>query len=119
MLAAGGLGYLVKTAPEQELLAAIRAVAAGRTFVNLDLHEKSASLAREQIGLPKAGLSSREQQVLLHLARGHTNQEIANRLFLSVKTIRTYRARIADKLGLRTRADIIRYAVELGILTAD
>jgi two-component system, NarL family, response regulator NreC len=117
VLAAGGLGYVVKTAPEPELLAAIRAVAAGRTFVDLDQPESSGTAVKEHPVAARAGLSSREQQVLLRLAQGHTNQEIANRLFLSVKTIETYRARIADKLGLRTRADIVRYAVELGILT--
>jgi DNA-binding NarL/FixJ family response regulator len=54
--------------------------------------------------------------VLALLARGHTNQAIADQLYLSVKTIETYRARIADKLGLRARADLVRYALEVGLL---
>lgn len=61
-------------------------------------------------------LSEREQQVLQMLAEGHTNKEIGVKLDLSVKTIETYRARIASKLQLRTRADIVRYALEMGLL---
>src|SRR5436309_991564 len=63
-----------------------------------------------------ASLSGREKQVLELLAQGHTNQEMAKKLFLSVKTVETYRARIAEKLGLRTRAEVVRYALELGLL---
>jgi two-component system, NarL family, response regulator NreC len=123
-LAAGGSGYVVKTAPEAELLTAIRAVARGRTFVGLGLAEGAGNaLAGRQtaegascaVG-PAGSLSQREREVLELLAQGHTNQAIADRLFLSVKTIETYRARIAEKLGLRTRADIIRYAIEIGLL---
>ena len=61
-------------------------------------------------------LSPREQEVLKLLAQGYTNQEVGTRLCLSVKTIETHRARIADKLGLRSRADLTRYALELGLL---
>jgi DNA-binding CsgD family transcriptional regulator len=63
-----------------------------------------------------AALSGREREVLELLAHGHTNQQAADRLFVSVKTIETYRARIGKKLGLRTRADLVRYAVEIGLL---
>jgi two-component system response regulator NreC len=123
-LAAGGSGYVVKTAPEAELLTAIRAVARGRTFVGLDLaadEDPSASGRQTFEGVARSAvranpLSQREREVLKLLAQGHTNQAIGERLFLSVKTIETYRARIAEKLGLRTRADIIRYAIEIGLL---
>jgi DNA-binding NarL/FixJ family response regulator len=114
VLAAGGHGYVVKTAADEDLLRAIRAVARGRTFVDLDMTEHAAaSPSPDQSPNP---LSQRERVVLEQLAQGHTNQEIADRLYLSVKTVETYRARIAEKLGLRTRADIIRYATETGIL---
>lgn len=113
VLAAGGSGYVVKTAADAELLTAIRAVAGGRTFVDL-------SLGDDGLGQPgPAGLSPREREVLALLARGHTNQEVADRLFLSVKTVETYRARSADKLGLRTRADLTRYAMGAGMLGPD
>jgi two-component system, NarL family, response regulator NreC len=126
-LAAGGSGYVVKSAPEAELLTAIRAVSRGRTFVGLDLandtgHTASGPQAGEGSACtsgPASPLSQREREVLELLAQGHTNQAIGDRLFLSVKTIETYRARIAEKLGLRTRADIIRYAIEIGLLSRD
>src|SRR5262249_43243783 len=68
---------------------------------------------------PGSALSERETEVLKLLAQGHTNQQVADRLFLSVKTIETYRARIGEKLGLRSRADLVRYALELGLLKRD
>jgi DNA-binding NarL/FixJ family response regulator len=124
VLAVGGSGYVVKTAADTELLTAIRAVARGRTFIDLDL---AANKGQEMFGnaqgshparatAPAPALSPREREVLQLLAQGHTNQFIADRLFLSIKTIETYRARIADKLGLRSRADIIRYAIEIGLI---
>jgi DNA-binding NarL/FixJ family response regulator len=114
VLAAGGSGYVVKTAADSELLTAIRAVARGRTFVDLDLADAHTPTAGKEASLNQ--LSQREREVLHQLAHGHTNQEIADGLHLSVKTVETYRARIAVKLGLRRRADIIRYAMETGIL---
>src|SRR5262245_65048872 len=113
VLAAGGAGYVVKTAADAELLTAIRAVARGRTFVDLNLAGAGAVFGG---GAPGPGgppaLSQREREVLTLLARGHTNQEIADRLFLSVKSIETNRARIGDKLGQRNRADPVRHATE-------
>lgn len=123
VLAAGGAAYVIKTAVDAELLTAIRAVAQGRVFVNLPQGESKAgpvSSAAIQRRLPrKTGaihLSEREREVLSLLAQGHTNQEIGDRLFLSVKTIETYRARVTEKLGLRTRAELVRYAHEIGVL---
>jgi two-component system response regulator NreC len=123
-LAAGAMGYVVKTAADLEFLSAIRAVSQDRLFVDLHFepHFFPAAPAAAEGGrgggtpLVDAALSRREREVLILLAEGHTNQQVADRLFLSVKTVETYRARIADKLGLRTRADIIRYAVEMGLL---
>lgn len=120
VLAAGGSGYVVKKAAADELLTAIRAVHQGRAFVDLDLGS-GASPTLLDASARSAGtagvLSQREREVLELLAQGHTNQAIADKLFLSVKTIETYRTRIADKLGLRTRADLVRYALEMGILS--
>jgi DNA-binding NarL/FixJ family response regulator len=123
VLAAGGSGYVVKTAADTELLTAIRAVACGRTFVDLDLTEdkEQAVFGRGKGNHPSrpvgtVTLSQREREVLQLLAEGHTYQFIADKLFLSTKTVETYRARMAEKLGLRTRADIVRYAIEVGLL---
>lgn len=77
--------------------------------------EETTQLLMNSANTPQP-LSDREQQVLIFLAEGHTNKEIGERLELSVKTIETYRARIATKLQLQTRADIVRYALEMGLL---
>jgi two-component system response regulator NreC len=123
-LAAGGSGYVVKSAADGELLTAIRALAQGRTIVsmklnNSDTHQIFGHQATRTQSPPRAGaspLSPREQDVLKLLAQGYTNQEVGTRLHLSVKTIETHRARLMDKLGLRSRAEIIRYALEMGLL---
>ena len=123
-LAAGGSGYVVKSAVDAEFLAAIRSIAQGRTFVTITLSERGThqvlgdqptrtdSAPRAPVKL----LSSREQEVLKLLGQGYTNKEVGTQLHLSVKTIETYRARLADKLGLRSRADLTRYALEMGLL---
>jgi two-component system response regulator NreC len=123
-LAAGGCGYVVKKAADSELLSAIRAVYRGHMFVdlasggNLAQGPLSNSATRDAArqGGAKSLLSQREQEVLVMLAQGHTNQQIADCLHLSVKTVETYRSRIAEKLELQGRADLVRYALEIGIL---
>ena len=124
VLAAGGSGYVAKSAADGALLAAIRSVAQGRTFVTLNLsdsetHQVLGDRATRTASAPRTPaqiLSTREQEVLQLLAQGYTNQEVGSRLRLSVKSIETYRARIVDKLGLRSRADLTRYALEMGLL---
>ena len=125
-LAAGASGYVVKSAVDAELLAAIRSIAQGRTFVTITLsdrgtHQVLGGTAVTAVAprAPVKLLSPREQEVLKLLAQGYTNQEVGTRLCLSVKTIETYRARIVDKLGLRSRADLTRYALEMGLLDPD
>ncbi|HYV37833.1 MAG TPA: response regulator transcription factor [Gemmataceae bacterium] len=119
VLAAGGRGYIVKTAADSDLLTAIRAAFQERIFVDLQLGEKNTPAKTESYthGAKSlaSNLSQREREVLTYLAQGHTNQEIADQLFLSVKTIETYRARLTDKLGLRTRAELVRYAQGIGL----
>ena len=115
-------GYLVKAVSDSELLSAIRAVHQGRVFVDLNVPADSQPAfpgpAAEPAGEAGASaLSRREREVLTLLAHGHTNREVADRLFLSVKTVETYQARVGEKLGLRSRADMVRYAVEVGLLT--
>ncbi len=117
-ISAGALGYVVKTAADNELLTAIRAVHDGRLFVSMP-GGKPDELLHTQSGTAGSALSDREQQVLIFLAEGHTNKEIGERLDLSVKTIETYRSRIASKLQLRSRAEIVRYALDMGLLRQD
>lgn len=112
---AGASGYVVKTAADCELLSAIRAVHQGRMFVSMP-SQKPEDLLASVSGDTAKPLSEREQQVLLGLAKGYTNKEIGEQIDLSVKTIETYRARISAKLQLRSRADIVRYAIAQGLL---
>lgn len=122
-MSAGAAGYVVKKVADSELLLAIHAVHAGRTFVDLTQTvgpplravPERAGAERQR---PK-DLSRREREVLGLLARGHSNQQIAVRLRVSVKTVETYRTRLRQKLGLKGRADLYRFAAESGILGSD
>ena len=125
-LAAGATGYVVKTIREQDLLNAIRAVHRGQVFVDLDDNARTASVfgslvSRGATGrhLPPVKLSSRELEVLSLLGQGYTNQAVAEHLQLSPKTVATYRARIAEKLGLKTTVDFVKYATDTGLLGPD
>lgn len=115
-LAAGADGYVVKKAADVDLLAAIRAVSRGGRFL-----DAGSARARRRASYPSPRtkrLSAREDQVLRLVAHGFTNREAAARLRLSVKTIETFRARVCIKVGVRTRAELFRYASRVG-LTAD
>lgn len=124
-LAAGAAGYLLKRAVDAELIAAIRAVHRGGIFVDprlanvlvQDVLARKSTKARSK--QPVSILSQRELQVLTLVARGYTSAQIAKQIFIGVKTIETYRSRFAAKLGLRTRSEVIRFAVQMGLLTAE
>ncbi|SNB61241.1 response regulator transcription factor [Thermoflexus hugenholtzii] len=120
-LAEGAAGYIIKRATDEELITAIRAVARGDLYIHPAM---TRALLEDLIPAPQIpetpepweSLSERERQVLRMVAIGHTNQEIAERLGLSVKTVETYRARGMEKLGLRTRAQLVRYMIQKGLL---
>lgn len=115
VLAAGALGYVTKKAADRELLVAIRAVREGRMFV--DITQAEAMLPRPSVpALPRDLLSQRQRQVLGLLAQGFTHQEIADRLAVSIKTVETYLARLGQKLGLKRRAELVKYALDTGLL---
>ena len=120
---AGGSGYVVKRAADSELLAAIRAVSEGKSFISPMLAEAEAQEAAsadpqlsEAAEAALARLSARERQVLVLLAHGHTHSEMAEQLGISVKTVETHRARLSEKLGLKSRSDLVRLALEAGLL---
>lgn len=117
-LAAGARGYVVKSAADRELLAAIRAVAAGRIHVGQTVGGDLVANPKRPAGggSPLDTLSEREREVLVLLAQGHTNQQIADRLYLSVKTIESYRARLMTKLGLTNRAELTTFALDTGLM---
>jgi two-component system, NarL family, response regulator NreC len=117
-LLAGASGYIVKKAADIELLTAIRAVHRGRTFVDLTRPGERVSRDSPAGGQPRP-LSPREAEVLRLLAQGHTYKETADRLAVSVKTVETHRKRLSEKLGLNSRADLFRFAVQSGLLEAE
>ena len=112
-LGAGALGYVLKEAAEAELVEAIRRAAAGDTYLNPRL---GARVAAEPPPGPPDGLSEREVEVLRLIALGHTNGEIAEQLYLSVRTVETHRAHIQQKLRLGTRSELVRYALDHGLV---
>lgn len=120
-LDAGGAGYVLKRAAEAELLAAIRAVHRGEAFVDPAM---TRTLIQDYLGQaepaeqPSASteLSPRETEVLALIAAGYTNQQIAEKLVISVKTVETHKAHIMTKLAARSRVDLVRYALEKGLL---
>lgn len=117
--AAGASGYLLKEAADSELVAALREVADGRRYVHPALGARLASTEADAEARAAADpLSDREREVLRLLALGHTNQEIAKMLYISVRTAETHRAHIMQKLRLTTRAELVRYALRQGLLEA-
>ena len=115
--AAGASGYVLKEAADTELVAAIRAVAGGGSYVHPTLGARMvAADADERRKVTSDPLSEREREVLRLLALGHTNQEIAKMLFISVRTAETHRAHIMQKLSLKSRAELVRYALAEGLL---
>jgi two-component system response regulator NreC len=119
LLAAGALGYVLLQARPRELFNAVRAVSRGRRFIAHKIGDELYETFSRQAGSGTKLLSQREQQVLEMLAFGHTLIEIACFLNISRKSIETYRARIREKLGLRTRAEVVRYALQAGILNGE
>jgi two-component system response regulator NreC len=115
--AAGAAGYVLKEAADSEVVGAVRAVAAGERYVHPTLGARLvAAEAEERRRAEEDPLSEREREVLRLLALGHTNQEIAKSLYISVRTAETHRAHIMQKLRLSSRAELVRYALDNGLL---
>ncbi|OLN32932.1 response regulator [Desulfosporosinus metallidurans] len=121
VIRAGGKGYVLKKAADVELLSAIRMVSRGELYVYPPM---AAAMLYQMVGpqtpgikeKKEKGLSEREREVLKYLALGHTNHDIAELLHISVKTVETYKTRVMEKLDLRKRAELVRYAMENGII---
>ena len=114
---AGASGYVLKEAADADVVAAIREVASGGHYVHPELGARLvAAESRERKRADEDPLSEREHEVLRLLALGHTNQEIAQQLYISVRTAETHRAHIMQKLRLSTRAELVRYALDHGLL---
>lgn len=118
LLNAGALGYVLKQSPSAELVDAVRAAASGRRYLDRRLAARVAGdilSSRRRRAAPPA-ISDRESEVLRLMALGHSNKEIAELLFLSVKTIEVHKANAMRKLGLAGRTDVVRYALLQGWL---
>lgn len=112
-LGAGVRGYVLKEAADAELVQAVRSAAAGDTYLQPAL---GARLAAESNGAPGDRLTEREGEILELIALGHTNAEIAEKLFLSIRTVESHRSHIQSKLGLSGRSELVRYALDQGII---
>jgi len=116
--AEGASGYVLKDAADTEVVAAIREVARGGRYVHPELGARLiAAEAADERRAEEDPLSDREREVLRLLALGHTNQEIARQLYISIRTAETHRAHIMQKLRLSTRAELVRYAIAHGLLS--
>jgi two-component system, NarL family, response regulator NreC len=115
-LGAGALGYVLKEAADDELVEAVRNAAVGESYLNPKL---GARIASEPPPGPPDDLSEREVDVLRLIALGHTNSEIAEQLFLSVRTVETHRSHIQQKLRLSTRAELVDYALKRKLINTD
>ena len=119
LLEAGALGYMLKRAAAEELIQAIRAIAAGSVYIDSRLANKLISSLVEKeppAGTLREKLTGREEQALRSIAEGFSIKEIAGLMDISVKTVETYKARAMEKLGLRSRVDIVRVARQQGWL---
>jgi two-component system response regulator NreC len=115
--AAGAAGYILKEAVDAEVVGAIQRVAAGDHYVHPALGARLVAAEAEARAREEADpLSDREREVMRLLALGHTNQEIAKMLYISVRTAETHRAHIMQKLRLSSRAELVRYAIDQGLL---
>ncbi len=115
-LSAGALGYVLKEAADDELVEAVRRAAVGESYLSPKL---GARMASEPPPGPPDDLSPREVDVLRLIALGHTNAEIGEQLYLSVRTVETHRSHIQQKLRLSSRAGLVGYALERGLISAD
>jgi DNA-binding NarL/FixJ family response regulator len=118
LMDAGASGYVLKRSAASELLRALEIVGEGGTYLDTSIAGQLATRLgqRRAVAAPSSALSEREREVVRHVAHGYSNKEIAQKLDVSVKTVETYRYRATEKLGLRSRADLVRYAIDQGWL---
>ncbi|GIO12996.1 DNA-binding response regulator [Cohnella xylanilytica] len=122
---AGASGYVLKSAPHEELLTAIESVSSGNAYLYPTATKRLMNEYMERVKHGGDGsdsyetLSEREKEILSWIAKGYSNKEIAENLIISVKTVETHKAHLMEKLGLRTRPDLVKYALKKGLLNFD
>lgn len=119
LMDAGASGYVLKRSASSELMRAIETVADGGVYLDSAIAGQLVNRLnqRRTVTLPTAALSEREEEVMRYVAHGYSNKEIATKLDVSVKTVETYRYRAGEKLGLTSRAELVRYAIGQGWLS--
>jgi DNA-binding NarL/FixJ family response regulator len=119
LMDAGASGYVLKRSAASELLRAVEVIGEGGTYLDSSIAGQLVSkLGQRKTALaPSSALSEREREVVRYVAHGYSNKEIAGKLDVSVKTVETYRYRATEKLGLHSRADLVRYAIDQGWLS--
>jgi two-component system response regulator NreC len=115
LLRAGASGYVLKQAAERQLVDAIRTAAAGGSYIDPELGGQVAQLGAD----PLESLAERDRELLRLLALGHTNREIGEQLYLSVRAVEVNRAKLLEKLGLETRPELVRFAIANGVIDAE
>lgn len=123
LLRAGAAGYVLKRAAAQDLVQAVRAAAKGEAFLYPSVARKVVEdyLKRVEMGEERQrydGLTAREKEILTLIAQGLSNQQIAEKLFISIKTVQTHRAHVLEKLKLHDRTELVRYAIRKGLIEA-
>jgi two-component system response regulator NreC len=121
-LRCGAVGYLMKDADQEEIILAIQTVMRGQRYLSPTLAGQviDALLSPdEEMSDPYISLTMRERQVLQMVAEGRTNQEVAERLFLSSRTIEVHRANLMRKLNIKTQAELVRFAIQKGLIELD
>jgi len=123
LLRAGAAGYVLKRAAAQDLVQGVRAAAKGEAFLYPSIARKVVEdyLKRVETGEERErydGLTTREKEILTLIAQGLSNQQIAEKLYISIKTVQTHRAHILEKLGLHDRTELVRYAIRKGLIQA-
>ncbi len=115
LLRAGAAGYVLKQAADRKLVEAIRAASAGGSYIDPELGGELARLEAD----PLDSLGERDRELLRLLALGHTNREIGERLYLSVRAIEVNRAKLLEKLGIESRPELVRFAIDNGVIDVD
>lgn len=118
---AGASGYILKSAPHEELLAAIQSVAEGSAYLYPNATKRLMSeyldkIKQEGIAGPYETLSEREKEILSWVAKGYANKEIAEHLVISVKTVESHKSNLMEKLNLKTRPELVKFALKKGLL---
>ncbi|HEY8530027.1 MAG TPA: response regulator transcription factor [Paenibacillaceae bacterium] len=121
---AGASGYILKSAPHEELVQAIHSVARGDAYLYPTATRRLMNEYLERVRSGESGgtyesLSEREKEILALIAKGYSNKEIAEKLVISVKTVETHKSNLMEKLGLKTRPDLVKFALKKGLLNFD